>query len=279
MLVFKSAHEINCRTARWLVFALSFPSAPHEITKNQPWKGPLSKLEIMDAKRVPLSHAPTAQFTLHREEFKKNEDLRLVKHFADWLSKVSGRSVTEENFEQDLLDGIALCTLMSKIKGSGMGYFHGTKSNVASLDAFKSKENLVSFQMSVKNLNLPTSFGTEDLEKGNISRVVSTLVFLAHTAHAQGVTVESMDKEILEKVGEVDEALKGELSWFQQLMIKLGLEEWIQSFNAEALKAYIATLRANLEARVQSQRVLLKQHSDKLIDKLPEAIKTKITAN
>ena len=249
----------------------------------------------MDAPRKPLSHAPTEQFTMKREEYKQMEDLRLVKHFAHWLSKVTGLNVTEETFEQDLMDGVVLCRLMSKINGSGMGYFHELKSNVPSLDAFKAKENLVSFQLAVKNLNLPISFGTEDLEKKNITRVISTLIFIAHVAHSQGVLIKEMDQEILNKVEQMDEALdqnntSTELSWWQQLLIKFGLGDWINSLSLEAIKAYIATLKKNIEEKVESQKLLVKQQSEtlqsKILEKtsswkesLPDAIKTRIAAN
>jgi hypothetical protein len=250
----------------------------------------------MDGKRVPLNQNPTQSFTLMREEYKKNEDLKLVKHFANWLSKVGERQVTEENFEQDLLDGVCLCKLLSKIHGSGLDDYHNLpSSNVPPLEAFKAKENLVAFQLACKKLNLPITFGTEDLEKQNITRVVSTLIFLAHVAHSQGVTIQDMDKEILQKVEEMDEAIESQvagaqLSWFHQLLIKLGLGDWISYLSIEALKEYLATLKKNLETRVEEQKTLARQHSEKLQvsfqektaawkDALPDAIKTRIPAN
>jgi len=118
----------------------------------------------MEAPRKPLTTNPTASFTMARDEYKKNEDLRLVKHFASWLSKVGERPVTEENFEADLLDGVCLCKLMSKIRGSGLTTFHNLpSSNVAPLEAFKAKENLVAFQQATRQLDLPITFGSEDL--------------------------------------------------------------------------------------------------------------------
>ena len=250
----------------------------------------------MDAKRTPLNHTPTANFTMMRDEYKKNEDLKLVKHFALWLSKVGERSVTEENFESDLMDGVCLCKLMEKIRGSGIKSFHNLpSSSILPLEAFKAKENLIEFQLAAKRLNLPITFGTEDLEKKNITRVVSTLIFLAHVAHSQGVTVDDMDKEILDKVEEMDEAIEqqvasAQLSWFHALLVRLGLGDWIQFLSIEALKEYLATLKKNLEAKVEEQKALARQHSEtfqgKLVEKtaawkdaLPEAIKTRIPAN
>ena len=218
--------------------------------------------------RKPLSHPPTEKFTMKREEYKQMEDLRLVKHFASWLSKVGEKPVSEENFEQDLMDGVALCRLMKKINGSNMGTFHEPSGG---MDVFKAKENMVFFQNSAKALKLPISFGTEDLEKKNIGRVISTLIFVAHVAHSQGVTIKDMDKEILDKVVEMDqvmdekvnastptEASEQQLNWWQALLVKFGLGDWIDSLNVETLKQYLATVRHNME------------------EKLPESIKAKL---
>jgi len=249
----------------------------------------------MDEKRKPLQTNPTANFTMARDEYKKSEDLRLVKHFASWLSKVGERPVSEENFESDLLDGVCLCKLMAKINGSGIKAFHDLpSSNVPPLEAFKAKENMVEFQLATKRLNLPISFGTEDLEKKNITRVVSTLIFLAHVAHSQGIT-QDMDKEILDKVEEMDEAIEqqvagAQLTWFQQLLVRLGLGDWISLLSIETLKAYLATLKKNLETKVEEQKTLVRQHSENLQtqfkektaawkEALPEPIKSRITAN
>lgn len=232
-----------------------------------------------------------------RDEYKKNEDLRLVKHFASWLSKVGERPVTEENFEHDLLDGVCLCKLMSKIHGSGIKSYHQIpSSSVEALDVFKAKENVVEFQAASKRLHLPITFGTEDLEKNNITRVVSTLIFLAHVAHSQGVTVEEMGKEIIDKVEEIDEAIEqqvtggAQLSWFQQLLTRLGLGDWISLLSVDTLKQYLTTLKKNLEIKVEERKELARQQSSSLQaqirdkttawkDALPEAIKSKIPAN
>ena len=250
----------------------------------------------MDERRKPLIQNPTQNFTMMRDEYKKNEDLRLVKHFASWLSKVGERPVSEENFESDLLDGVCLCKLMSKIKGSGLTTFHNLPSSkVPPLEAFKAKENMVAFQLAAKNLHLPITFGSEDLEKQNITRVVSTLIFLAHVAHSQGVTVAEMDKEILDKVVEMDDAIEqqvagAQLSWFQQLLVRLGLGDWISMLSIEALKQYLATMKKNLQDKVEEQKTLVKQHSEnfqgQLKEKtaawkeaLPEPIKSRISVN
>ena len=255
-------------------------------------------MDKITAARKPLAHNPTANFTMKREEYKQMEDLRLVSHFATYLSKVGERPVTEENFENDLMNGVCLCRLMSKLNGSGLEKFHSDISNGIA-DTFKAKENMVSFQQAAKNLNLPIMFGTEDLEKKNITRVVSTLIFLAHVAHSQGVTVEDMDQEILDKVEQIEEELmakmdeasspapNGELTWWQALLVKFGFGEWINSLSLEAIKQYLATLRANVEQKVEQQKTLVKQKVEEqktlvrqrsmdLREKLPESIKSRI---
>jgi len=125
--------------------------------------------------------------------------------------------------------------------------------------------------------------------------VVSTLIFLAHVAHSQGVSVAEMDKEILDKVGEMDQAIEqqvatAQLSWFQALLVRLGLGDWIGLLSVDALKQYLATLKKNLETKVEEQKTLARQQSEQLQgklqekaaswkDALPEVIKSKIAAN
>jgi hypothetical protein len=218
---------------------------------------------------------------MKRDEFKQMEDFRLVSHFASWLSKVSGRPVREESFEADLIDGVALCKVMVKLEGSGLVKFHDIPAgSTMPLGSFMARENIQAFSTAAKRLNLPVTFGTEELEKGNLKKIVSTLVFLAHTAHAQNVTVDEMDAEILEKVEEMDAALNSSqeeskddsegLSWFQALLIKLGLADWLNFLSIDAIKAYVATLRANVEARVLQRTASWKES-------LPESIKARIT--
>ena len=98
--------------------------------------------------------------SLKREEFKQLQDMpHLVRHFAFWLSGAGDRYVSEKNFEQDLADGVALCSIMSKIHGSGVVVFH----KVAPIGGLKAKENFITFQVAAKRLNLPIAFGLDDL--------------------------------------------------------------------------------------------------------------------
>jgi hypothetical protein len=209
------------------------------------------------------------------------EDIRLIEHFAHWLSKVSERQVSADTFETDLMDGVALCKVMVKIPGSGLVRFHEIQGSTAPLEAFKARENIQAFGMAAKQLNLPVTFGTEELEKGNLGRIASTLVFLAHCAHAHGVLVQDMDQEILDKVEEMDAALikatenietksddsidaqaQASLSWWRNLLIKFGLGDWISFLNVDSLKAYLATIKANAEQRIEEQKQQLQQKID-----------------
>jgi len=104
-----------------------------------------------------------------------------------------------------------------------------------------------------------------------------------------------MDKEILDKVGEMDQAIEqqvatAQLSWFQALLVRLGLGDWIGLLSVDALKQYLATLKKNLETKVEEQKTLARQQSEQLQgklqekaaswkDALPEVIKSKIAAN
>lgn len=234
------------------------------------------------AKRKYFTQSPGQSFTLVREEFKRNEDLRLIKHFAAWLSEVGEHPVREEHFEEDLLDGLCLCKLMTKLRGSGLKNYHTLpSSHVVPLESFKAKENMVAFQLACENLHLPITFGTEDLEKKNITRVISSLIFIAHVAHSQGVGVRYMDQEILDKVKQMDEAIAAstQLSWFQQLLVNIGLGDWIDLLSIDALKKYLATLKQNLEEKVEVVNQQAETLQAALKEALPEAIKSKIPVN
>jgi hypothetical protein len=52
--------------------------------------------------------------------------------------------------------------------------------------AFHGKENIQTFQTACKQLKVPVTFGTEELEKQNVSKIVACLFFLAHLAYDEG---------------------------------------------------------------------------------------------
>ena len=69
----------------------------------------------------------------------------------------------------------------------------------------------------------------EDLEKKNITRIVSTLLFLAHIAYKQKVLTEEMNPELLKKCEIMAETLGGpeaDEHWSKQFMEKIGLARW-----------------------------------------------------
>jgi hypothetical protein len=98
-------------------------------------------------------------FTLKKEQFLNNQNVDLVKDLAYWLSGASDRYVSERNFEMDLCDGVALCSLLTKVHGSGVTTYH----KVAPVGGIKARENLISFQIAARRLNLPVTFGYDDL--------------------------------------------------------------------------------------------------------------------
>ena len=96
---------------------------------------------------------------MKREEFKDLEDERLVRDFAFWLSAAGEKYISERNFGNDLADGVALCTVMTKIPGSAVTSYH----KVAPAGGIKSRENFQTFRRGCDRLCLPVTFGAEDL--------------------------------------------------------------------------------------------------------------------
>lgn len=165
---------------------------------------------------------------------------------------------------------------------------------------------MVQFHEACKRLALPVQFGTEELKQGNYGKVASTLVFVAHTAASQNVGVKQMDPVLRHRLESVTTATEqinnmsseqakamqspegiAALPWWQQLLIKLGLGDWIDYLNYEALAKYAAQVKANVEAKAEEfkanvdvkteeAKVLLRQKSDELKQKLPEAVQQKL---
>ena len=200
------------------------------------------------------------------------EDVKLISHFAPWLQDLTGKKVAADTICEDLMDGEALCHVMSLVKGSGVTTYHKVGGAFDKLDSFKGMENLLQFQEACKRLALPVSIGREELVQGNLGKLASCLVFVAHTCASQGVGVKQMDQAIrdrLESVTGATEGLQTETaageSWWQQLLTKFGLGEYLQTFNIDQLKAYAAKVRENAQAKV-----------DEMKAKLPEAVQQKL---
>jgi hypothetical protein len=99
-------------------------------------------------------------FSLKRADYRGLEqDTELLKSIAFWLTSAGDRYVSERNFEDDLADGVALCTVMSKIHGSSVASFH----KVAPTGGNKARENWLSFRRSCERLCLPVTFGQDEL--------------------------------------------------------------------------------------------------------------------
>jgi len=120
---------------------------------------------------------------MKKEEFKRVQNMDLIKDFAYWLSGEGERYVSEKNFEHDIADGVALCMIMSKVEGSNLERFH----KVAPVGGVKARENIELFETAAKRLNLPVSFGVADIESKNLPEILCTLIFLAHLCYTQGI--------------------------------------------------------------------------------------------
>jgi len=213
-------------------------------------------IDVVKQSRTPLYLAKGNEgFTLKREEIKAAENVRLITHFASWLSAVTSIKINADTLPEDLIDGVALCMVASKIPNSGVSKWHTIPSGMAKLDAFKAKENMAQFQSACKKLSLPCVFGTQELEQGNLGQIATTLVFLAHTATVHGVMVKEMDPElrtrvesvIVESMNSIETAAPAAAdvttSWWQAILIKFGLGSWIAKLDPAALKAYFAQLQ------------------------------------
>jgi hypothetical protein len=244
---------------------------------------------------------------MKREQHKMVEDIKLIKHFASWLSQITDEKVEPDTFPEDLKNGIVLCKLMMLIgPDSGVKSYHQLPAKNAVLDAFKAKENVVQFQEACKRLAMPVVFGMSELEEGNLGKIASCLVFVAHTAASRGVGVKQMDSELRARVESVSlanesllesspsaaaavatpEAQSAELSWWQQLLIRFGFGEYAD-LDLEKLKAYAQKIKDDLvkrgeEAKLQlnektsTLQTQLSERASSIKDNLPESIKARI---
>ena len=95
--------------------------------------------------------------------------------------------------------------------------------------------------------------------------------------YRQGNTVIHMDKELLDKVEEMDRALmSSQLNWIQQLLLKLGLGEWVYSLSLDSLKRYIEGLKENIRDKIEIQQEKIMEKTNSFKEYLPEAIKSRI---
>jgi len=247
--------------------------------------------KIVDPHRKPMLANPGDAFTLKREQHREVENVKLVSHFADWLSKVTDEPVRAESFPEDLMNGIALCKLMILIgPDTGVTKYHELPQKNVVLDAFKAKENVVQFQEACRRLSMPVVFGMSELESGNLGKVASCLVFVAHTASTRGVGVKQMDAELRARVESVSLANESvlesspsaaasqpaapstdvALTWWQQLLVKFGFGDYVD-LDMEKLRAYALKIKEDL----------IKQGTEKaasLKDNLPASLKERITS-
>jgi hypothetical protein len=232
-----------------------------------------SLVDTVKSNRQGLHQNPTEQFTIKREEHRMIEDIKLITHFAPWLQDLTGKKVSADTICEDLQDGEALCHVMSLVKGSGVSTYHKVGGKFDKLDSFKGMENLTQFQDACKRLALPVTVSREELVAGNLGKLASCLVFVAHTCASQGVGVKQMDQTLRDRLdsvtGATEDVIGGaqgdQQTWWQALLGKFGLSDYFQSFNVEQLKAYAAKVRENAQAKVEEMKA-----------KLPEAVQQKL---
>jgi hypothetical protein len=266
-------------------------------------------LNVVKAGREPLHAAPKSSLTMKREEHKQMEDLRLVSHFAVWLTAVTGVEIGAETLPEDLISGVCLCKLLAMVPSSGVTKYHDLPqpSSGKPLDSFKAKENMAQFQEACKRLKLPVVFGTAECEVGNLGQIASTLVFLVHTATLNGVGMLEMqkDKELRERMEVVTQATiemtehdansgtsssdtARQLTWWQQLLVRFGFGDWIDSLDPQKLREYAQRLRTQLEEKTAEAKQQLDSKTsetrDKILEasnsfkeKLPDAVKSRLT--
>jgi hypothetical protein len=224
-------------------------------------------VDAVKGARQGLHQNPTEQFTIKREEHRMVEDIKLLSHFAPWLQDLTGKKVTAETICEDLLDGEALCHVMSLVKGSGVTSYHKVGGTFDKLDSFKAMENMVQFHEACKRLALPVAFSREELVAQNLGKVASCLVFLAHTCASQGVGVKQMDQAIRDRLESVTGATEGlelsgsapdQLTWWQALLAKFGLSDYFQSFSLDQLKAYAAKVQENAQAKMEEMKAKMR---------------------
>lgn len=268
----------------------------------------MSATDLMSSFRKPLYVNPNGQLTLKRDQIKSMETAMLCEHFAHWLTSVTEKPLRTDpdGFCDDLSTGVALCKLLTMLPQSGVTKFHDVPSDRGvPLDSWKSLENMSAFhQACAKTLALPVTFGSEDLTSyKNPSKVCSSLLFLVHTATKNGVGIKELaeDPELSDRMKAVDDAAEASmetpqppaaqsaegLSWWQQLLVRFGLGDWLEMFDMAKLKAYVEQLRAQLAERAtqmqadadksrESFRSKVLESTASFKDKLPDSIKSKL---
>jgi len=184
--------------------------------------------------RKKLHNRERSNFTLKRGAHRREENLFLSEQFAAWLSDTTKVDVkSRDEFCDSLADGVALCSLMKQLEGSGMKSYHGFPVK----NEFKRRENIVRFQESCKRLELPFVCRVDHIIKGTIDPVISCLLGVARVAAEQEGFV--LPEPIMEKL-EAMEALETQehsaksdavLSYAEAhgiQVVELGIDGWVQ---------------------------------------------------
>lgn len=190
----------------------------------------------------PTSAASVAVEAMKRHEFESLDNEDLKRDIAFWLSAAGDKYVSERNFEADLADGVALCTIMTKLHGSSLSSFH----KVAPVGSPKAHENMVAFRRACDRLNLPVGFSFEELLQPNHPDVCCALIFLAHLCYCQGVATEAMNESLMSKIDEINDIIDESFEPMQ-------IESTAQSIE-ESLADMKRSMSANAQAMLQAMQ-------------------------
>lgn len=186
-------------------------------------------------KRVTLVVKPGQSFTVKRGEARAQENAYLSELFCEWFGKLTNKKLRADNLLEDLKDGTVLCSVVSRIPGSGLTKYHNPAKN-----EFQGKENLLIFsKLTTTQLHFPTSCGDRDFDENNLGKVLACLLYVAKVADQSKVLelTESLPEGLRERAEQEpdivvpievskEEAAR-KLSYFEQ--IKFWIDESVQS--------------------------------------------------
>eukprot|EP00515_Schizochytrium_aggregatum_P015065 CAMPEP_0202083172 /NCGR_PEP_ID=MMETSP0964-20121228/22574_1 /ASSEMBLY_ACC=CAM_ASM_000500 /TAXON_ID=4773 /ORGANISM="Schizochytrium aggregatum, Strain ATCC28209" /LENGTH=236 /DNA_ID=CAMNT_0048650861 /DNA_START=56 /DNA_END=766 /DNA_ORIENTATION=- len=149
---------------------------------------PFSKTLQRARREQPASARGATRFTMLREDLLQAEDGALRLYYADWLSAMTGMDVAGRTFVEDLEDGRVLCSLASRIEGSGVTKFHDVPKKPAVLRKFLQRDNLVKFQDACRRLGIPV-LPAAVLSSKTVSTLVSALIYIEELCVEDGIEV------------------------------------------------------------------------------------------
>lgn len=121
----------------------------------------------------------------------------LVEWFRVAVPASFARPIKYSSFYEDLSDGVSLCILMSRVKGSGITSFVDKRPR--KLNEFEKLENLLQFKSSCEKLSMQFNIDPEEYLAGEVEVIVPCLLELAKLACVQDDMRTTIPKQLLEK--------------------------------------------------------------------------------